>query len=482
MVGAGRVRGKTLHPRARPDVIYSTGGPLASHRAAAAIAGRYGITWIAEIRDPLPYNIPLRGGLHRRLVPWLEHLIHNRVAGVVYVTRTACERAKMRTAGRAPCTAIYPGGEPLEADACSASTHMRLVHAGSLGGTRNPGVLLQALAEAVTERPSLRDGLRLTLLGEMEEAGRRQVAAFAYPEMVQVIEKRPRVEAQAMVAEADVLLVLQNLEPVSEETIPSKVYDYLVSGKPVLALLFGNTELAAMLSEAGHEAVAATDAGAVAQSLLHLHDLWAAGRLTSRPDLRHTRAGATAELVAWARSLREKDSTSGEAAGMGRAFTRTCEKIVDLETARARVAEWRVAGEAVAYTNGCFDLLHAGHVGTLETARQFGDRLLVAMNSDASARRLKGPTRPIVPQQARAKMLAALEAVDLVVIFEEDTPIAVLEAIKPEVWVKGGDYRGDTVNQDEKAYVESYGGKVQLAGHVEGFSTSELIARIRDLV
>ncbi len=108
-------------------------------------------------------------------------------------------------------------------------------------------------------------------------------------------------------AAADVLLVLQNLEPVSEETIPSKVYDYLVSGKPVLALLFGNEELAEMLSEAGHAAVAATDAAGVSQSLLHLHESWAAGRLTSRPDLRYTRAGATAELVAWARSLREND-------------------------------------------------------------------------------------------------------------------------------------------------------------------------------
>ncbi len=166
---------------------------------------------------------------------------------------------------------------------------------------------------------------------------------------------------------------------------------------------------------------------------------------------------------------------------MGREFTPTREKVVDLDTARTRVAAWRVAGETVAYTNGCFDLLHAGHVGTLETARRHGDRLVVAINSDASARRLKGPTRPIIPQQPRAEMLAALEAVDLVVIFEEDTPITVLQALHPEVWVKGGDYRGDTVNQDEKAYVESYGGKVALAGHVEGLSTSELIARIREL-
>jgi len=163
------------------------------------------------------------------------------------------------------------------------------------------------------------------------------------------------------------------------------------------------------------------------------------------------------------------------------AFAPTTRKIVSVAEARERAAAWRAAGERIAYTNGCFDLLHAGHVRTLETARAAGDRLVVAMNSDASARRLKGPTRPIVPERERAAMLAALEAVDLVVIFSEDTPLEALQALRPEVWVKGGDYRSDTVNQEEKAFVESYGGRVQLAALVPGFSTSELIARLRAL-
>ena len=159
----------------------------------------------------------------------------------------------------------------------------------------------------------------------------------------------------------------------------------------------------------------------------------------------------------------------------------TREKIVSLAEAQARVAQWRAAGARIAYTNGCFDLLHAGHVRSLEAARAAGDVLVVAMNSDASARRLKGPTRPIVPEQERAQLLAALAAVDLVVIFSEDTPLAVLEALRPEVWAKGGDYRPDTVNQQEKAFVDSYGGSIVLTGHVPGFSTTELIARIRAL-
>ncbi len=160
----------------------------------------------------------------------------------------------------------------------------------------------------------------------------------------------------------------------------------------------------------------------------------------------------------------------------------TRDKIVSLPEAQARVAAWRQQGQRVAYTNGCFDLLHAGHVRTLETARAAGDVLVVAMNSDASARRLKGPTRPVVPEQARAELLAALAAVDLVVIFEEDTPLAIVQALRPEVWVKGGDYDRGTVNQQEKAFVESYGGTVTLAGHLPGFSTTELLTRLQTLL
>jgi rfaE bifunctional protein nucleotidyltransferase chain/domain len=156
-------------------------------------------------------------------------------------------------------------------------------------------------------------------------------------------------------------------------------------------------------------------------------------------------------------------------------------KRVSLEEAQARVAEWRAAGRRIAYTNGCFDLLHAGHARTLETARGLADALVVGMNSDASARRIKGPGRPIVPEQERAEMLAALAAVDLVVIFPEDTSLVVLAALRPEVWVKGGDYDPSTVNQEEKALVESYGGRVALAGRAPGLSTTDLIARIKGL-
>jgi len=297
LVGLRRTR------RRRPDVIYSTGGPLASHRAAAAIARRRGIPWIAEIRDPLPYNAPLRGWLHRRVVTRLEGLIHARATGVVYVTRTACERALARTKSRAACTAICPGGEALEGGGEHDPRRLRLVHAGSLGGSRHPGVLLEALARLAGRRPDVREGLRLTLLGEMDHQTRAKVASFPYPEMVEAVEKRPRQAARALVAGADAALVIQNLAPVSEETIPSKTYDYLVSGKPVVALLFRNQELTAMLREGGHTVAAADDAAAIEAALEEVFTRAASGQLTAAPDPRYTRARAAEELLAWCRQV-----------------------------------------------------------------------------------------------------------------------------------------------------------------------------------
>jgi rfaE bifunctional protein nucleotidyltransferase chain/domain len=162
-------------------------------------------------------------------------------------------------------------------------------------------------------------------------------------------------------------------------------------------------------------------------------------------------------------------------------FQPTTSKIVSREEAAAKVVEWRAEGRKIAYTNGCFDIIHAGHVQTLEDARGHGDVLVVGLNSDGSARRLKGPGRPVFSERERAEMVAALAAVDLVVIFPEDSSLPLIEALKPDVWVKGGDYVIDTVNQQERAFVESYGGQVALGRKVEGSSTTDVIARVKSL-
>jgi D-beta-D-heptose 7-phosphate kinase / D-beta-D-heptose 1-phosphate adenosyltransferase len=143
----------------------------------------------------------------------------------------------------------------------------------------------------------------------------------------------------------------------------------------------------------------------------------------------------------------------------------------------ARVATWRAAGKRIVLSNGCFDLLHAGHLTLLGHASRLGDVLVLAINSDASVRRLKGPERPLVPQAERAALLAALTFVDAVTIFDEDTPLAVLEAVKPDVLVKGGDYRpADVIGRE---LVEATGGRVEIVPLMPEKSTTSLVERIR---
>jgi D-beta-D-heptose 7-phosphate kinase/D-beta-D-heptose 1-phosphate adenosyltransferase len=141
------------------------------------------------------------------------------------------------------------------------------------------------------------------------------------------------------------------------------------------------------------------------------------------------------------------------------------------------LADWRRQGLRVGFTNGCFDLLHPGHVRLLAAARAACDRLVLGLNGDASVTRLKGPGRPLQDVQARAEVLAALEAVDLVVVFEEDTPLELIRRVKPTVLVKGGDYTRDTVVGHE--VVEAQGGEVVLVDLVPGHSTTSMVERSR---
>jgi D-beta-D-heptose 7-phosphate kinase/D-beta-D-heptose 1-phosphate adenosyltransferase len=152
------------------------------------------------------------------------------------------------------------------------------------------------------------------------------------------------------------------------------------------------------------------------------------------------------------------------------------EKILDLERIKLRVAEWRASGETIVFTNGCFDLLHVGHITLLEDCRRFGSKLVLGLNADASVCRLKGPTRPIVSERERARVMAALAAVDAVVLFEEDTPLELIRALKPNVLVKGGDYTIETVVGHED--VLASGGRVEIVPTVEGFSTTNIVKKL----
>lgn len=154
-------------------------------------------------------------------------------------------------------------------------------------------------------------------------------------------------------------------------------------------------------------------------------------------------------------------------------------KIMTADEARKRLAQWRTLGKKVAFTNGCFDILHRGHIFSLGQAAAEADYLVVGLNSDASTKRLKGPHRPINDEQSRALLIASLAMVDLVILFEEDTPLELITSLLPDVIVKGGDY---TVEQIAGAKeVIANGGRVVINPIVEGFSTTGLVNKISKL-
>lgn len=153
-------------------------------------------------------------------------------------------------------------------------------------------------------------------------------------------------------------------------------------------------------------------------------------------------------------------------------------KVVPLEQLQQRVKELRAAGKKVVATNGCFDLLHVGHIRYLNAARKLGDVLVIGINGDQSIRELKGVGRPLNSEADRAEVVAALASVDLVAIFPEVRATRFLESVAPDVYVKGGDYNEDTLNLEERAVLKKIGAKIDILPFEEGYSTSDLLARM----
>jgi len=279
---------------------------------------------------------------------------------------------------------------------------------------------------------------------ELAAATRRR--ADSDSEIIAAAEELARlVDSQAVLvtrSEDGMSLLVKGKDPVHIAAYPVKVRDVSGAGDTVAAVL------AAMLAaNAGFEAAmrAANAAAAVAVSKR--------GTATvSIPELR-ARILPAASLAAEEKVL------------------------FDWSMLDERLQEWRRQGVRIGFTNGCFDLLHPGHIKVLTAARGLCDRLIVGLNSDASVRRLKGEGRPVQEAHARAEVLAALEAVDLVIVFEQDTPLELLKRVRPKVLIKGGDYRLDQVVGREQ--VEADGGEVVLVDLVPGFSTTELVKRSR---
>lgn len=157
---------------------------------------------------------------------------------------------------------------------------------------------------------------------------------------------------------------------------------------------------------------------------------------------------------------------------------RTSDKIRSTADAKKKVAEWKSKGERVVFTNGCFDILHLGHVDYLEKARNLGDRLIVGLNTDSSVSRFKGPQRPIQDQQSRARILSSLQYVDMVVLFDEDTPKELISTLVPDVLVKGSDYLAENIVGAD--VVKKAGGEVRTIDLVTGYSTTSIVKKIKE--
>lgn len=239
------------------------------------------------------------------------------------------------------------------------------------------------------------------------------------------------------------LLGRQN-PPLVIPTIAREVYDVSGAGDTVIAVLAACVACGLALPEAAR--IANTAAGIVV------------GKLGTQPV-------TAAELqygLQW-----EQSGVNG---------IRYAAKSGTLESARMQAQAWRSNGDRIVFTNGCFDLLHPGHIHLLEEAKALGDRLIVGLNSDASVKRLKGPRRPILSEGDRLALLKALSCVDLVVIFAEDTPMRLIEALRPDILVKGSDYLPEQVVGRE--VVESYGGRVALVGLMDGYSTTRIAEKL----
>ncbi|MFC0186181.1 rfaE bifunctional protein, domain II [Pseudarcicella hirudinis] len=154
-------------------------------------------------------------------------------------------------------------------------------------------------------------------------------------------------------------------------------------------------------------------------------------------------------------------------------------KILNKEQAAEKVAEWHAEGKKVVFTNGCFDIVHLGHIDYLEKARNLGDKLVLGLNTDASVNRLKGKTRPVVNEYARSRMMSAFEFIDTVILFDEPTPLQLIESLNPDILVKGDDYSVENIVGSD--FVLGNGGKVETIPLVPGYSTTAMIEKIKNL-
>ncbi len=297
-------RGYDLCREVGPELIYSTGGAASAHIAAGRIAHRTGIPWVAEFQDPLVHGDWYRGKVARKAFSFAERYVCAHASRVVFLTEEAGRRAAARTSlgDRGRC--IYPGAEPppeLPPRRRNGAL-LRFAHLGSFGGSRNPAVLLEAARLLLGERPELAEKVRFDFYGNCDANSKRLLREFPREGVVTFHGRVSRSAALAAMRDADVLVLIQNVADYSAETIPSKVYEYLVAGRPILGLVHRNAELAGMLTGLGHTVAEAVDARSVGGAISEIHRRWEAGALEMPPGSPYTIASAVDRLIGIAES------------------------------------------------------------------------------------------------------------------------------------------------------------------------------------
>jgi SAM-dependent methyltransferase len=276
------LRGYLYCLRQRPEIIYSTGGPACAHLAAGWIAGWTGIPWVAELQDPLVHSYCARSGEELRLVHWAERFLCRKANRVVFLTEGAARAAAGRTqlADRGVC--IYPGAKPIpEAPAAIGKGEvLRIVHIGSLGGVRNLAFFLKGLEAALVQRPGIDGTLQVHLYGSLQKDILSQIDASVCRGMFTLHGQVSRERAAYEMLHSDLLLLIQGADDVSSETIPSKAYEYFQARRPVLGLVYKNTELWCMLERLGHRPAWADAPGEIKEAILHFVCRWEGNTLT----------------------------------------------------------------------------------------------------------------------------------------------------------------------------------------------------------
>ena len=271
-----------LARRFRPDVIYSTGGPVTAHIAAERVSREQGMPWIAEFQDPLRTGTSSRNrresALHRRT----EKLVAEHADAVIYLTRELRDSTRKRISFKGNVETIYAGSPPVgespQVDKTEDSERVRLVHIGTLSSTRNLKGILTALDVLNTDNSKILDTLGIYQYGHADKAV--ETSSRKYPEHIHLMGRVSHQEALEIMTKSEALLLIQDRSDISKETIPSKVYEYLNSGRPILGLVYRNPELAGILESHGHIAVQVDDPDAVAGALKIIVAKWRDGKLS----------------------------------------------------------------------------------------------------------------------------------------------------------------------------------------------------------